>query len=505
MLGSSLRRLVLELVPLLSLLLLLSSSAASSNTSFYASLAESACACPSIRNASPSLSLPALQLAHLASTFSLLAYINWEGDRKLNLTLPRSIAIGAFGGDSMQRLAWALDRMRCRMGEQMKRMTRARRRTCAVRGASASTFRVKWFFNNFREDMWHDTELLIGESHDTLVIAFRGSDSRADVATNVQTMEPSASNAAYPHCPRGALHRGIYNAYKRVRSGTLVDLTAGGPYLGADALLREELRAHAGDGNATSATVHALLSTLLKNVVLASLRRGMRVLITGHSLGGALATLLALDILTAVRHNAVPTGLLARVRGVLTHLERMGGGRHAEDAWLVLHRMSLVTFGEVEYADETLLRCLRAHPLVSSFVERGNYRRFVSVTKAPRCKSDVVTRVVTKVMSPIPRLLTGVGGGRLERRMRARLEAKGGKAGTAMTHLVEASHLCGGWASSTLDAHSMRHYAQGLARLARLRAVALVTDMSSKLAAHLRLSGACFNNSNHPSYYGFEC
>ena len=58
------------------------------------------------------------------------------------------------------------------------------------------SFRLRWFFADWREGLWHDTEVLLGESDNIAFIIFRGSDTAADLLTNSQTMEP-ASHSFY--------------------------------------------------------------------------------------------------------------------------------------------------------------------------------------------------------------------------------------------------------------------------------------------------------------------
>ena len=58
------------------------------------------------------------------------------------------------------------------------------------------SFRLRWFFADWREGLWHDTEVLLGESENIAFIIFRGSDTAADLLTNSQTMEP-ASHSFY--------------------------------------------------------------------------------------------------------------------------------------------------------------------------------------------------------------------------------------------------------------------------------------------------------------------
>lgn len=63
---------------------------------------------------------------------------------------------------------------------------------CPMSHTEKESIVFRWFFADWREGMWHDTEVLLGESSTTAVIIFRGSDSAADLFTNSQTMEPAA-------------------------------------------------------------------------------------------------------------------------------------------------------------------------------------------------------------------------------------------------------------------------------------------------------------------------
>ena len=63
--------------------------------------------------------------------------------------------------------------------------------SCQVEENAWESFKFRWFFADWREGLWHDTEVLLGESATTAVIIFRGSDTAADLFTNSQTMEPA--------------------------------------------------------------------------------------------------------------------------------------------------------------------------------------------------------------------------------------------------------------------------------------------------------------------------
>ena len=196
----------------------------------------------------------------------------------------------------------------------------------------------------------------------------------------------------------------------------------------------------------------------------------------------------------------------------------------------------------MEYADESLLHCLKSHPVVDYFSRSGNYRRFVSLTKSPLCKSDVVTRIATKVIGPMPELLSGKNGGRLRKRIQASAKAsKRNQRKSAskplirriraslsnirntssieehvdgeLLHLVPASYLCSGYAENTIDAHSLVHYMRGLAHLAREGTrwskfpLFLIHDLPYNISKILGLTkgGSCYNNTRNPIFYAYDC
>lgn len=62
---------------------------------------------------------------------------------------------------------------------------------CRSVGRHRDSIVLRWFFADWREGLWHDTEVLLGESETTAFVVFRGSDSAADLITNSQTLEPA--------------------------------------------------------------------------------------------------------------------------------------------------------------------------------------------------------------------------------------------------------------------------------------------------------------------------
>ena len=67
---------------------------------------------------------------------------------------------------------------------------------CFAKEKIVENFKLRWFFADWREGVWHDTEVLLGESENIAVVVFRGSDTAADLFTNSQTME-AASHSFY--------------------------------------------------------------------------------------------------------------------------------------------------------------------------------------------------------------------------------------------------------------------------------------------------------------------
>ena len=61
---------------------------------------------------------------------------------------------------------------------------------CPLREKKMENFQFRWFLGDWKEGIWHDTEVLLAESNTVAVVVFRGSDTTADLFTNSQTMEP---------------------------------------------------------------------------------------------------------------------------------------------------------------------------------------------------------------------------------------------------------------------------------------------------------------------------
>ncbi|CAE7771792.1 unnamed protein product, partial [Symbiodinium microadriaticum] len=111
---------------------------------------------------------------------------------------------------------------------------------------------------------------------------------------------------------------------------------------------------------------------------MAALRKGKRVICTGHSLGGALASLMALDLLVNEPHRPQ---LLPDLEHVI----------------LLLSNLYLVTFGEPEIADNAFFYDLFSRfDHIAAFAAQ-RYRRFVSLSRAPGCSADVITTVTARI------------------------------------------------------------------------------------------------------------
>jgi hypothetical protein len=272
------------------------------------------------------------------------------------------------------------------------------------------------------------------------------------------------------------------------------------------------------------------LAVILRKVAIHVLQSGKKLIITGHSLGGALSTILTFDVIM----NYMTFEKKATRLGKYTTYKKMNQN--------VLKRLYLYTYGEVEYGDEFLISCLKSHPSIQKFIQTGNYQRFVSLTTSPLCKSDVVTRIATKVLTNIPDVLSGKGGGRIERKKQKEQKKtttrnttksnKSKKKGILskfanklknieeehidgdLMHVVPATYLCSGYAANTIDAHSLVHYMRGLAHLARgesnqrsKSSFHLIHDLPYSVSQYLGLTkgGACYNNSRSPIFYSYDC
>lgn len=343
---------------------------------------------------------------------------------------------------------------------------------------------------------FHDTDVLVAKSdgrNPTLALSFAGTQSAADHVTNVQTFEPASHSGLFrvdgtkyrneTLLIEGSIHRGFLNAYSRVEKGWVLRLSAKqndtDDFKIKDPLytLHQRYR-HCGtnqkekkrnlhnrsnrtidyppesirDRNATQEIVtkarnggcHSKgekLMTILRELIIGALQQGTTVHISGHSLGGGLATLLTLDII--INFPKVP-----------------------------IRNLHLWTFGAPQVADDVFLRsAIAIVPRLGKFLrKKDNFHRFV--TFSDNCHVDLVSVVTEKALSPKPALqnrktLRGSASRRL-----------GGVRGT-VTHFAEPHYLLtphqvgeknnktateSSTTQSALHAHNMVNYLRGISR-----------------------------------------
>ncbi|KAL3912677.1 MAG: hypothetical protein SGILL_006789, partial [Bacillariaceae sp.] len=262
---------------------------------------------------------------------------------------------------------------------------------------------------------YHDTDLVVATSNNgnTLILAFAGTDSVPDTVTNLQTFESvqhlgglfqsMTNNSSL----EGAVHRGFLNAYSRTERGSILNLCDGEcvsklpqtsvlhqkySHCTADLdsnekslstseekdfdqydVLEAERQTFSMPIQSTNDTVsskqkeesivkkrgrrgckvkHQKLMTILRDLVTEYLETGRSVLLTGHSLGGSLATVLALDMVM-----------------------------HFPD--IPVDQLQLWTFGGAQVTDDRFLEsALDAAPRLQNFLEQDQ-RLFRAIIKNP--------------------------------------------------------------------------------------------------------------------------
>ena len=307
-------------------------------------------------------------------------------------------------------------------------------------------FLYNWFeptkLGNF-----HDTDLLISTMHggETIIISFAGTASPPDTVTIVQTFEPAnhsklfhgggggrggskkwkfsrtsdASNTTTS--VRGALHRGFLNAYSRVERGSVLRLCQNctdypvlqklnqnyghctrNSFVGRNELDTVDQETDSESTNITSnqkddsALVTPIrkrggcrvkdtnLMKVLQEIVIDALDNGRTVHVNGHSLGGALANLLALDIV--VNFPDTP-----------------------------ISRLHLWTFGAPQIADDDFLESvMETAPRLVKFLDTtngANFHRFV--TLSDNCEADLVANVAAQTLTPMVQNVHGKAARRL--------------------------------------------------------------------------------------------
>jgi Lipase (class 3) len=299
---------------------------------------------------------------------------------------------------------------------------------------------------------YHDTDLLIATSHhgNTLILAFAGTASVADSVTNLQTFEPVQHSGLFHNRTtslEGSIHRGFLNAYSRVERGSVLRLCddkaqnctippLDARYGHCTATTTEESEGksphhnHNGTFETTTTTEESIvrkkgrrgckiknkkLMTILRELVTEYLSTGRTVLLTGHSLGGSLVTLHALDII--INFPQVPVA-----------------------------KLELWTFGGAQVSDDAFLQSALAEvPRLKHFVRedtvkvpgggvennRGGsqFHRFVTVSDD--CKVDFVSTLAQSLLAP-----------ETNRNLHGKTARKlGGIRGSSVVHLTEPHYL----------------------------------------------------------------
>ena len=298
---------------------------------------------------------------------------------------------------------------------------------------SSKRYEFQYSLYNWKESgvakvNFHDTDILISTSNNgkELVIAFGGTASPGDLSTNLQTFEP-ANHSSFFGGIEGSLHRGFLNAYSRVDQGYILPIGNSShssmPVLDdihrlftdcKESVRKRRRKSRSNNSTSSQMMMSGLelddegsgidygrnttssknskekrrrrgchvkrikLSNILRRVVINALQKGLTVHVAGHSLGGALATIFAGDVI--VNHPSLP-----------------------------LKKLRVWVYGSPQIADDTFLySAMNAAPKLKKFLTRnGRFNRFVTLTK--RCKVDAIVDV-TKIMLSERKKFGGVHG-----------------------------------------------------------------------------------------------
>lgn len=356
---------------------------------------------------------------------------------------------------------------------QQQHNNKARLQSCrqvvSRQGNSGYQYDFQWYLHDWHEPTpagkWHDTDLLVSTSGDnTLVLSFAGTASAADAVTNVQTFEP-VGHAGIFNISAGSIHRGFFNAYSRVERGKVSRVCHGdncndrykntltrslhqryGDCYNMDASATNSGSELPGNKTITKEKKKKRpkcrgrdekLMFILRELVTTALFAGHKVLLSGHSLGGGIATLMALDII--LNFPSVP-----------------------------IHKLHLWTFGAPEVADDLFLHsAMKASPRLKAYILNNRGRRYHRyVTLFDKCKVDVVSTIASKALPSHKRGLHG----RIVRRLGG---VRGRVVHIAEPHFLPPLRISNSTNSeedvptktgSTIGAHHITSYLQGISR-----------------------------------------
>ena len=380
-----------------------------------------------------------------------------------------------------------------------------------------------WLYNWYEPTFvagvhFHDTDLLISTS-DTgqeIVISFGGTASPADAVTNLQTFE-FANHSKFFGCGsgtnadtnstsliQGSILRGFLNAYSRVVRGYVLRINPNSTssvealstlhnkfghcratrrkqrcrndqscnkntklsvdcnsYDEMDVTADNNIKEKRNKGGGCKVRDEKLVD-ILRSVCVHALENDRKVRLTGHSLGGGLASLLALDLI--INFPNIPISNL--------------------DLW---------TFGAPQIADDLFYEsAMNVAPRLESFVESRIHRY---VTTSDKCKVDAVSEVAKNTLPSHKENLHGKFIGR-----------KLGGVHGQVVHLGEPIYLLtpeqynnnkhntnSGYTAATTTststtrssfaAHELTNYLKSISRISRHHP--LSTDLPPKIAAYL--------------------
>lgn len=346
-----------------------------------------------------------------------------------------------------------------------KQQTSKRQQSChqvvSRKANSGHQYDFQWYLHDWHEPTplagkWHDTDLLVATSgDDTLVLSFAGTASAADAVTNVQTFE-KASHAGLFNITEGSIHRGFLNAYSRVERGKVSRIcredSCNHQYNNLTNSLHHRYQhcyeeANEQHNNSTKKEKKRRkckgrderLMFILRELVTSALLAGNRVHLTGHSLGGGISTLFALDII--LNFSSIP-----------------------------ISKLHLWTFGAPQVADDVFLKsAMEASPRLRAYLSNKKGRRYHRyVTLSDKCRVDVVSTIASTTLAShkqglhgrVARSLGGVRGRIIHMAephyLPPILMATNGT--TAVAEEVPTK------TGSTLGAHHITSYLQGISR-----------------------------------------